>query len=333
MYDLDKEPTIDAGDLTYAGYFAGIKDPVERDSALAGYINKEGLYGSPKRGGGMGTTLLCAFTRYLPASWQDACLNGAEKLATYIDNKREAKSSSEPAGSPLDDIDIPRDYIMVFQASYNIPSGAKVEKSFTKTHKIINYKGTRMGLVAAPRGQEETAILTDALCRGGARDFYYIGSAGGISDQVKPGELFYTEGEVGTQSPIPDIYQSDTQVSQELNCALLEASNQLDIALKDGRVYDASGFIREETPERVDQLLEQGFDAIEMELGAVTSVANSYGGGATGIMRVLDHLRDDEGERLNSGKMAHYVSSVRNAILGTRLAAEAIHIKEQGSEE
>lgn len=324
---IDSGKGIEDDDLIYAGYFESIDDPAERDAALAGYIKKEGIYGSPRSGSGIGSAVLNAFTRYIPTGWQDRFLDLTERAARYLDKKKEDSWDQGSAGSPLDSLDIPEDYIMIFNASYNLPHGAKVERSFTKTHRIINYKGTRMGVIGVPRGQEESAILTDALCRGGARNFYYIGSAGGISDNLKPGELFYSVGEVGTRSPIPDIYRSHTKVSEELNDALGEASQELDIPLKEGRIYDTCGFLREETPERVDELLSEGYDALEMELGAICTVANSYSGSATGIMRVVDHQRDEKGERLNTGKRAHYISSLRNAILGSRLAAEAIHRK------
>ena len=335
MYDSDLEPDLGIArdDLRYAGYFESIDDPVERDAVLSGYIKKEGIYGGPRSGSAIGTALLNAFTRYIPTGWQDKVLDIAGTAARYLDKKKEDSWDQRPEGSSLDSIDIPEDYIMVFNASYNLPHGAKVETSFTRTHRIINYRGTRMGVIGVPRGQEESAILTDALCRGGARNFYYVGSAGGMSENLKPGDLFYVVGEVGTRSPIPEIYRSHTKVSEELNDALGEASQKLDLPLKEGRIYDTSGFLREETPERVDELLSEGYDAVEMELGAICAVANSYGGSATGIMRVVDHLRDENGERLNSGKRAHYVSSLRNAILGSRLAAEAIHQKNSSGHE
>jgi len=323
MYELP-EGTDEAGaiDPAHAGYFETISDPEARDAAVARYVTSQGLYGSSTPPTSLLTRALNGIARHVPPRYQDACFDAVDTLTSILPKGRARETPS------LDDIDLPTDYIMVYGDAFTVPYGANVERSFSDSHKIISYKGTTMGIVSAPMGQEHAAMLTDALCRGGARNFTYIGNVGGLTDGLDSGDIIHATGDVGTRSPIPDIYGSTTSVSDELNDALLASATAQDITLKSATIYDTCSWVREETPDRLTQLVNEGYDAVEMELAAVSAVANSYGGGATGLMWVVDdHLAQPElkGERMSSGNVSKYTSGVRTATKLMRLAVESVH--------
>lgn len=330
MYEpLDDVAEAGAIDSAHAGYFETIADPEARDAAVARYVTSQGLYGSVRPQTSLLTRALNGIARHVPPRYQDACFDAVDALTSFLPQGRSREAPS------LDDIDLPTDYIMVYGDAFTVPYGAKVERSFSDTHKIVSYKGTTMGIVSAPMGQEHAAMLTDALCRGGARNFTYIGNVGGLTDGLESGDVIYAVGDVGTRSPIPDIYDSTTSVSDELNDALLASADAQDITLKGATIYDTCSWVREETPARLTELVDEGYDAVEMELAAVSTVANSYGGGATGLMWVVDdHLAQPElkGERMSSGNVSKYTAGVRTATKLMRLAVESVHHRnsEQG---
>jgi uridine phosphorylase len=139
---------------------------------------------------------------------------------------------------------------------------------------VGNHQGKPVTVGNGGRYAPDTAITTEILCAGGVESLIRLGSCGALKEGIQIGDLIIVtgaaRGEGTSRYYVPENFS--TVAHPDLVRALVEAAESLKLRYHLGRVYTTDALFRE-TPEFMDELMQQGFSGIDMVTSSFLTVA------------------------------------------------------------
>lgn len=168
----------------------------------------------------------------------------------------------------------------------------KVEKSIFENHYRI--PGSTVSIKESRVGCPSMAIdLEDMVYLGGSQ-FIHLGFAGGLHDDMNPGDIVITEG-VFNEAGIPSLYGiTDLMIPSDpvLTKALTDAARAQNIPVRLGTHWCTDAVYRE-TREKVKKYVKEGALCVEMEGSALFAVSKFYSVSAAAVYVLTDIIKED----------------------------------------
>jgi len=182
-------------------------------------------------------------------------------------------------------------------------------------------EGTPVSVMASGMGMPSMSIYATELIRFyGARRIVRVGTAGGIADEVRLGEVVIASA-AHTDSSMADFRIPGVRFSHVPSFDLLEAAvrtaRSTGTAHRVGPVFSSDTFYSER-PEQTRDLAKHHTLAVEMEAAALYGIAMREGVEALAVCNVSDHLMREEAMS-SEERETHFAPMVRVA-LGALLA-------------
>ena len=140
-------------------------------------------------------------------------------------------------------------------------------------------------------GAPYAVMILETLIAWGARKFIFLGWCGGISEQVKTGDIIIPTAAIideGTSRHyLPETRQSIP--SQKIAGNIKAMFREHDVLFHEGPIWTTDAVYRE-TRDQVQTFQDQGVQAVEMETSAVFTVAKYRSVEAAAILVVSDEL-------------------------------------------
>jgi len=159
------------------------------------------------------------------------------------------------------------------------------------------YKGKAISVMGHGMGVPSMGIYaTELYNQFGVEAILRIGSAGGLSDQVKVRDVVIAMG-ASTNSAYGDAYDMPGKLcpvaDYDLLAAAVESAKALDVPARVGRVY-TSDFFYYPKPDINQKLRDLGHLCVEMETAGLYWTAIGCGKKALSLLTISDHLFSGE---------------------------------------
>lgn len=159
------------------------------------------------------------------------------------------------------------------------------------------YKGTDVSVMASGMGMPSMAIYSYELFNCfGVNNIIRIGSAGGISDDIKLRDIIValscsTDSNYINQFDVPGTFAPTA--SYELACVAADKCKQMGVRYHVGNILTSDTFYNDGSDRNI-RWKKMGVLAVEMETAALYSNAARYGKNALAICTVSDHVMTGE---------------------------------------
>jgi uridine phosphorylase len=167
------------------------------------------------------------------------------------------------------------------------------EKGHHREYRTLTgrYDEVPISVTSTGIGGPSAAIAVEELARVGADTFIRVGSCGAIQEEMAVGDLVITTGAVRQEGTSDEYVREDYPASAdyEVVCALVAAAERLGYDYHTGITMSADsfyagqgrpgfeGFEAAGSDDLVEDLREANVKNIEMEAGAILTIANVYG--------------------------------------------------------
>ncbi|MGI9622465.1 MAG: purine-nucleoside phosphorylase [Acidimicrobiales bacterium] len=156
------------------------------------------------------------------------------------------------------------------------------------------FKGNPVSVQAVGMGVPSAAIYYTELIRFyGCENLIRVGSAGGLSESVKLGDIIVATG-AGTDSAAISTLTGGLNLasvaSWELLRGAVEAAEARDIDIAVGPVFTGDLFYGPDADETFKTLQKHGVLGVEMEIAALYTLAAAEGARAVGLVTVSDDI-------------------------------------------
>ena len=158
------------------------------------------------------------------------------------------------------------------------------------------YRGLRVSVQATGMGCPSLAIVAEELVRLGATTLVRVGTAGIVSDRVRPGELIVATGSVANDGTTRQYLRGAAYApvaDHGIVRALAEAGNAAGTPPHVGLIQTEDAFYAT-APDDVPELRSRGVLAIEMEASALFLIAALRGVRAGCALVASNHIGDPE---------------------------------------
>ncbi len=158
------------------------------------------------------------------------------------------------------------------------------------------YRGLRVSVQATGMGCPSLAIVTEELIRLGATTLVRVGTAGIISDRVRPGELIVATGSVANDGTTRQYLRGAAYApvaDHAIVRALEDAGHAAGTPPHVGLIQTEDAFYAT-APDDVPELRSRGVLAIEMEASALFLIAALRGVRAGCALVASNHIGDPE---------------------------------------
>ncbi|MHC0038814.1 nucleoside phosphorylase [Pseudoneobacillus sp. C159] len=214
------------------------------------------------------------------------------------------------------------------------PGRAELISTFFDERKLIaknreytvytgTYKGVPVSVCSTGVGSPSAAIGIEELGKVGAHTFIRVGSAGGLQDEVNPGDICIATAAYRKESTSKDYIPSEYPAVADLNVtlALIQASRELGIPTHVGLCSSGDAFYAPKPPGFTEMLHNSNVLAGEMECSAIFVIASLRRWRAGGILAIDGNIWRNERKKEGSDEI--FNKAVENEI---RISLEACKI-------
>ena len=159
-------------------------------------------------------------------------------------------------------------------------------------HNRNESKAPRISLAGPFVGAPYAVMLLETLIAWGARNIFFVGWCGSVSETVKIGDIIVPTSALIDEGTSRHYLDKDTQIaypSDSMRSVLNAGLNQKRVHFHRGPIWTTDAVYRE-TRRKVDQFQRQGAIGVEMEISALFTVAEFRGIEIAALVIVGDEL-------------------------------------------